>query len=1147
MKNMFLKMISLGLSICLLSAFLPVFADTPSENCERVEVWRRTDIILKSRKKYGNPYKDVELDAVFTHEDGTRISLYGFWNGGDEWRVRFAPSKTGLWTYEISCSDPDNPDLHGQKGKLLAVENTGTTALDRHGFVRISDNGRYFVYDDGTPFYWLGDTNWQAPNYVSLTRCNYPGCLCANQFRHELSDRIAKGFTVYQTYFDSAESDGGGQLATTPEPSMWIDKFDTVNPKTFTEKFDVMFDCLADSGMVIALGFGVHSNTTENMSGEDLNRISRYLTARYAAYPVIWITAQEITGSPQFDAWNASARIVDAGDGYHHPQGAHQFVLDAGDSYVAALDSQSWHEFYALQAGHGPSFASKSHYEGYWNNTRSGKVKPYIETEANYEDISCGGFNGYDASRIAAWKANLSGSYGFTYGVTGVWANNYSTAGNTGWLGTFSYEPWYMGIEKPGSFEMTYLKRFFLYADFSSLIPRFNDENYSDLTAENKVVASSEDGRTYAAYFYNSTLSTGTLRGLNPDESYRAKWYNPLTGRFVEISDEISVVNGEYTIPPKPTAGDWALLVTSRTDLGGYESETAYTDAYIDGRTNYAADGTASAGSSNGKEFAASAAIDGNLSTYWCAQGGSMPQWLMLDMGEIRTFSEIELYLHPGNEFRTESASFTLEGSVDGQTWETLYTADREKPALYKGKAFFRLAISGSFRRLRITFTEIKNNWAAVCELAVYDVPGGDSSVDGGNILSGASATASSFSASDSTALQAVDGDFSTWWCAEDGTFPQWVTFDMGEKRSFNRFSFTLYGGTAEVSYLLEGSDDSQNWTTVREGDREAAVPAGNSVRISGETEEVCSFRYLRITFREVTGNWATIVEAEAHLAAKDDVLPVYDGTLQAPGVASVGSYVYTAGGEGSDTASALFDSDPSTEWSPYAPIGSQTILMDLRESKELYGIQITLGKNAVLPGYRIEGSRDGKSWVILADATLRDAQSYRFDGRTVVSESLSGQYRYVKLLWLNAGGNSDVKTISGIELYAKGATPAEPKAPDVSALLALYSQVKGMNNSGKRYTGPSFRALMMAVADAAKLLENPKAAEQADVDRILSVLEAAYRNLTETDPAFRGPAGNLPDPPETGSSLTAAAGALAAGSMLAAAAGRRRRKKGGL
>ena len=49
---------------------------------ENAMVWKRTDIVLTSEKEYENPYTDVDIDAVFTHESGETVHLYGFWNGG---------------------------------------------------------------------------------------------------------------------------------------------------------------------------------------------------------------------------------------------------------------------------------------------------------------------------------------------------------------------------------------------------------------------------------------------------------------------------------------------------------------------------------------------------------------------------------------------------------------------------------------------------------------------------------------------------------------------------------------------------------------------------------------------------------------------------------------------------------------------------------------------------------------------------------------------------------------------------------------------------------------------------------------------------------------------------------------------------------
>ena len=855
---------------------------TQEQESGAVPVWRRCDIVLHSKTEYENPYADVEIDAVFTHEDGDEIRLYGFWNGGDEWRVRFAPTKVGRWDYTVSCSDEGNEGLHGVKGSVLAVENEGTTELDKHGFVRVSENGRYFVYDDGTPFFWLGDTNWQAPNYVSITRCNYPGCSCSNQFRHEVDDRLKKGFTVYQTYFDSAESDGGGQRGVNPEPSMWKKRHTEIDPAVFTEKYDRMFDYLADHGMVIALGFGVHSSTVSSMSGEALDWVSRYLTARYASYPVIWITAQEITGDEQYDAWVRSAEITEAGDGYGHPQSAHMYPMGADNRFAAALNRCDWHDFFTLQNGHGPLIPQKGTYRGYWElNGKNGGPKPFVESEANYEDIYCGGFNGYEASRITAWKAVLCGSCGFTYGVTGIWANCYSTAGDTGWLGTFSAEPWYMGLDKPGSYEVGYMAAFFRAVGFETLVPRFSDTKYSDFRDERAVLASSDDASTAVAYFYNDGRSTGTLRALDPEALYRAFWFDPLSGKYIPAGEDIRAEAGRYAVPEKPSRGDWVFLLTARPDFSPEKTEP-------------------------------------------------MPP--------------------------APAGSAESESSV--------------------------------------------------------------------NLLRGAAAKASSFSARGSEPKAATDGKENSWWCASDGSFPQWISFDMGEEKSFNSLSLRMYPGTASAVWTVEISPDGDEWTTVREEER-VPVDPGNGT-IGGFLGETFAARYIRVTFHEVVGNWAAVVEAEAALkeGAQEKELPAYGGKLQTPAVFCTGSAVYSASGVLKNSTDALTDRDLSTVWSPFAPEATQTILCDLGDLKSLTGMNLVLGAGSFVPHIRVEGSRsgseDGEDWDILADTKTGGLNLCRAGDRAALTEALSGEYRRVKLLVFGAPGKNSVKTIAALELYAE-------------------------------------------------------------------------------------------------------------------------------
>ena len=55
--------------------------------------------------------------------------------------------------------------------------------------LRVSANGRYFVDQDGKPFFYLGDTAWLL--FQRLDR---------QEVDEYLKDRAAKGFTVIQAY-----------------------------------------------------------------------------------------------------------------------------------------------------------------------------------------------------------------------------------------------------------------------------------------------------------------------------------------------------------------------------------------------------------------------------------------------------------------------------------------------------------------------------------------------------------------------------------------------------------------------------------------------------------------------------------------------------------------------------------------------------------------------------------------------------------------------------------------------------------------------------------------------------------------------------------------------------------------------------------
>ncbi len=93
----------------------------------QTECWKRGKITLTAVREVANPFLDVDITAVFTGPNGEKILLPGYWDGGQTFCVRFAPTAVGQWNYEIHAN-PDDPGLT-QSGEIVCVPYTGELPL----------------------------------------------------------------------------------------------------------------------------------------------------------------------------------------------------------------------------------------------------------------------------------------------------------------------------------------------------------------------------------------------------------------------------------------------------------------------------------------------------------------------------------------------------------------------------------------------------------------------------------------------------------------------------------------------------------------------------------------------------------------------------------------------------------------------------------------------------------------------------------------------------------------------------------------------------------------------------------------------------------------------------------------------------------
>ncbi|WP_010184915.1 apiosidase-like domain-containing protein [Sphingomonas sp. PAMC 26605] len=523
---------------------------------DRVATWHSYEITLTAAKSYANPYKEVAVSAVFTGPAGERMVMPGFWDGGHVWRIRFAPPTPGRWRYGTTSSAAHDPGLQGRSGAFTAVRYTGKLAIFRRGFLKISADNRYLTYGDGTPFYWLGDTNWGG--FSSAVPWAGAG---RGPFRTIVDRRVKQGFTVWKAE-TFANNDEAENAPVNEGGFAWRDHryFGEPNP-AFWQEIDRRVRYVADSGMVLSIAQGIGRSLKTGAMTEDHRRLALYILARYGAYPTVWITAQEFNLESRNSTvcgqcWADIARSVYEADPYKRPNSLHSRT----DNPITYHD-QPWYGFVTLQEGHGAS-----HPVDYWlKQYHADPPRPVLEDEANYDHIiPLYAGSSETMTRQSAWMSQIGGAFGFTYGAQGIWygcVDKISPNPNCG-AGKDGYT-WREALEFPvGNTQLGAMRAFWTALPWWTLHPDEHRIAWNDAPRDSQrpFQKSNADHSILVAYLPATVVRyTGTLTavpGTRPD----ARWFDPRTGTYSQAAIRRSG-NSAWIVPSKPTGEDWVLLI----------------------------------------------------------------------------------------------------------------------------------------------------------------------------------------------------------------------------------------------------------------------------------------------------------------------------------------------------------------------------------------------------------------------------------------------------------------------------------------------------------------------------------------------------------------------------------------------------------
>src|SRR5690554_2610035 len=244
--------------------------------------------------------------------------------------------------------------------------------------LKVSDNNRYLVYDDGTPFVWLGDTAWELFHRLTREEADY-----------YLEDRAQKGFTVIQAVV-IAELEG--ETRPNAYGDLVLNDKDPKKPnEAYFQHVDYIVDIAASLGMYVGMlpSWGYLWKTSPGnerliFNSESARVYGEYLGTRYKDKPVIWILGGDSNPENQEEidiieslaagirsAVNESQLIT------FHPRGP-------GRSSDYFHDSQ-WLDFNMSQSSH----AAKGFDNGIFAELDYNlePVKPTIDGEPRYEQI----------------------------------------------------------------------------------------------------------------------------------------------------------------------------------------------------------------------------------------------------------------------------------------------------------------------------------------------------------------------------------------------------------------------------------------------------------------------------------------------------------------------------------------------------------------------------------------------------------------------------------------------------------------------------------------------------------------------------------------------------------------------------------------
>jgi hypothetical protein len=415
--------------------------------------------------------------------------------------------------------------------------------------LKVSPNGRYFVDQQGKPFFYLGDTAW----------------LLFQRFDHKevdeyLKDRAGKGFTVIQAYvirgLGPRHPDGSTSLiGATP----FLDRDPGKPNEAFFKNVDHIVRRANELGLVPALvvakSWHVNKHPERIFDARSGYAFGRFLGNRYKDSAVLWYVGGDSVPGSDGEVWEAMARGLKDGSGGSQLVSYHG---SGGTSSSTWYHKADWLDFNSIQSGHGRGAKTYRYVAHDYGLT---PAKPTVDMEPPYENHPTGAksprIDSHEVRQGAYW-AMLAGAAGHGYGAMDLF---YLYKENEGPFPRNGFQSWRKAMAYEGARQVGLMRRLFEARPWYKLVPDQSVIASGQAEGADHIQAArAEDGSFLIAY-----LPTGKPVGIHMDriagKKVKAWWYDPREGTWRAIGEYANTGTRQFVAPSQGARSDWVLVL----------------------------------------------------------------------------------------------------------------------------------------------------------------------------------------------------------------------------------------------------------------------------------------------------------------------------------------------------------------------------------------------------------------------------------------------------------------------------------------------------------------------------------------------------------------------------------------------------------